>query len=92
MHRWNVKVMVIRITQKIPMKMNTGTRGQTYVFELESFRLSAGVKTFDNSVTMMMYIYKYLFTKQPTLLDVFDELKPPKIVARREIDLIDKSQ
>ena len=72
--------------------MNTGAQaGQAYGFELESLRLLASVKTFDNSMTMMVYLYECLFAEQPTLLDVFDELKPIKIVARMEIDLIDKS-
>ena len=64
--------------------MNAGSHaGQAYGFELESLRLLAGVKTFDNSMTMMMYLYKYLFTKQPKLLDVSDDLKPIKIAARK---------
>ncbi|ETO09389.1 hypothetical protein RFI_27985, partial [Reticulomyxa filosa] len=65
--------------------------GQAYGFDLESLHLLTGVKTFDNSLNMMMFLYKFIYEKQPKLLKVFDELAVVHIACKIESEMIEKS-
>ena len=72
--------------------MNGGSHaGQAYGFEMDSLTLLPGVKTMDTSMNLMMYLYKTLYEKFPDCLNVMTELKPIKVCATMETELLDKS-
>jgi len=55
--------------------MNSGTRkGQIYGFDLKILTAMTGVKSFDNTRSLLMYIYEFCDRKYPNALKVLDEL------------------
>merc|ERR1719242_636991 len=55
--------------------MNSGTRkGQIYGFDLKILGQMTGVKSFDNTRSLLMYIYEFCDRKYPNALKVVDEL------------------
>ena len=55
--------------------MNSGTtNGQIYGFNLLILTAMTGVKSFDNTRSLLMYIYEFCDRKYPNALKVLDEL------------------
>ena len=55
--------------------MNSGTRkGQIYGFDLKILTAMTSVKSFDNTRSLLMYIYEFCDRKYPNALKALDEL------------------
>eukprot|EP01083_Nonionella_stella_P013192 37207_1 len=72
--------------------MNGGSHaGQAFGFEMESLQLLPMIKTMDNQMNMMMYLYKTMYEKYPKYLDVMTDLKAIKVCATMESEMLDRN-
>merc|ERR1712113_1133781 len=73
--------------------MNSGTRkGQIYGFDLKILTGMTGVKSFDNTRSLLMYIYEFCDRKYPNAIKVLPELTATlKAASSMEVETLKKA-